>query len=109
MQRAIGSEGGHGQGAGHVVASDAQRIASGHHAQVIQRHTSSVLFDDVAKAPAHLGDLDDPIGQLARGGIQLGRVTVAVAGEPHKATRAALGQVVFVDHLGDRLALGLWG
>ena len=71
--------------------------------------TQHVVDAPVAKAPAHLGDLDDPIGQLARGGIQLGRVTVAVAGEPHKATRAALGQVVFVDHLGDRLALGLWG
>jgi hypothetical protein len=68
-----------------------------------------VVNAPVAEAPAHLGDLDNPAGQLARGGIWLGWMAVAVSGEPHKATCAAFGQVVFFDHPGDRLALDLWG
>jgi hypothetical protein len=63
----------------------------------------------VAEAPASMGDLDDSTGQLARGSVGLGRVPVAVSGEPHKTTRVALRQVVFVNHLADRLALDLWG
>ena len=63
----------------------------------------------VAEAPARMGDLDDPPGQLARGGIRLGWMAIAVTGEPHKTTRSALGQVVFFDHLANRLALDLWG
>ena len=48
-------------------------------------------------------------GQLARGGIKLGRVAIAVSGEPHKLAGVAFGQIVLLDHLADRLALDLWG
>jgi hypothetical protein len=36
-------------------------------------------------------------------------MAVTVAGEPHKAAGAALGQVMQFDHLADGAALGLWG
>jgi hypothetical protein len=56
-----------------------------------------------------MGDLDDASGQLARGSIGFERVAIAVSGELHKTTRSTLGQVVFVNHPGDRIALDLWG
>jgi hypothetical protein len=68
-----------------------------------------VVDAPVAEASASMGDLDDPIGQFARGGIGLGRVAIAVAGEPHETTRTALGQVMFVHHPANRLALDPWG
>jgi len=36
-------------------------------------------------------------------------MAVAVAGEPHKTARAALGQLMLIDQPADGRALGLWG
>jgi len=56
-----------------------------------------------------MGYLHDPAAQGLRGRIGLRRMSIAVAGKPHKTARAALGQVVLVDQPPDRLALDLWG
>ena len=93
----------HGQVRGAVEPVDALVV------DARELRAQQIVDAPIAEAPAHVRDLDDPAGQLARGGISLGRVAVAVAGEPHKTTRAALGQVVLADHPGDRLALDLWG
>ena len=63
----------------------------------------------VAKAPARLGNLDDLAREIFGHLVSLGWVAVTVAGEPHKAAGAALGQMVFHDHLADRFAFDLWG
>jgi len=82
------------------------------HALVVdarELRAQQIVDAPVAEAPSRMGDLDDPPGQLARGGIGLGPMAVAVAGEPHKPTRSALQQVMVLDHAADRLALDLWG
>lgn len=63
----------------------------------------------VAEATAHMVDLDDLGAQGLVHLCFLGRVAVAVAGEPHEAAGAALGQVELLHHGRDRRALGLWG
>jgi len=45
----------------------------------------------VAKAAAHMGDLHDPFMQFHSGLIDLWWMAIAVAEEPHKTARAALG------------------
>ena len=61
------------------------------------------------KAPAHLGDRDDLAAQVCGEWVNLRRVAVTLAGEPHKAAGAALGQMVLLHHSRDRRTLGLWG
>ncbi len=63
----------------------------------------------VAESATDLGDLDDLAGEVLGHRVGLRWMAVAVAGEPHKATGAAFGQVVFDHQFADRFALGLWG
>jgi len=71
--------------------------------------TQQVVDAPVAEAATHMGDLHDLLAQIQRGPIDLRRVAVAVAGEPHKTARAAFGQMVLADHPRYCLAPGLWG
>ena len=50
-----------------------------------------------------------PLTELLRRIVHLWWVAVAVAGEPHKTTSAALRQVMLAHQFADRFALGLWG
>jgi hypothetical protein len=69
-----------------------------------------VMDTPEAKAVAHVRDLRDLLVQFHGNLIDLRQMAIAVAGEPHKTARAALGQMVFApDHDPDRLAPGLWG
>ena len=63
----------------------------------------------IAKAPPDLGNVDDGRRECRRLLIWHGWMAVAVAGEPHKTTGAALGQIELLDDLPNRLALDLWG
>lgn len=56
-----------------------------------------------------MDDFDDLALEILGHLVGLGWVALAVAGEPHKAARSALGQVMQLDQLADGLALGLWG
>ena len=68
-----------------------------------------VMDAPIAEAPPYQGDFDDGGVQLLGLPVGNGRMAVAIAGEPHKATGAALGQIEALDHLPDGLALDLWG
>ena len=63
----------------------------------------------ILKASAGLGDLHDLGAEFQGCLIRLGRVAVAVTGEPHKTARPALRQMMLGNHLSDGLALDLWG
>jgi hypothetical protein len=63
----------------------------------------------IAKAPPDLGDIDDGGGERCRLLIRHRWMAVAVTGEPHKTTGAALGQIKPLDDLPNGLALDLWG
>jgi hypothetical protein len=56
-----------------------------------------------------MGNLDNLAAQIFGHLIGLGWMAITVAGEPHKAAGAALGQVMQLDHLADGATLGLWG
>ena len=60
------------------------------------------------KASTCVGDLHDLGAELQGCLISLGRVAITVAGEPHK-TSPALGQMMYSNHLSNRLALDLLG
>jgi hypothetical protein len=68
-----------------------------------------VVDAPVAEAPSHMRDLDDLAGELLHCCVHLRWVAVAVAGEPHKTTRATLGQMLLAEQPVDRPVLGLWG
>jgi len=82
----------------HLLVIDAREIGFEH-----------VVNAAVAKASPLMSELDDSIAELLRRLCHLRRMSIAVAGEPHKTARPALRQSVFIDHLANRLALGLWG
>ena len=82
------------------------------HALVVdagELRAQQVMDAPIAEATAHLRDLHDLA--LQRSGLRIGlrRMAVAVSGEPHEAACAALRQVMFLDHLADGPAFGLWG
>ena len=93
----------HGQVGDAVQAVDALVV------DARELRAQKIVDAPVTEAAPYMSHLDDPARQLTRRGVCLGRVAVAVAGEPHKTARSALGQMVFVDHHGDRLAPDLWG
>ena len=68
-----------------------------------------VVDTSVAKAPTGMGNFHDLAAQVFCHLIDLGRVAIAVTGEPHKPARAALRQIALLDHHGDSHALGLRG
>ncbi len=67
-----------------------------------------VVDAPVAESSADLGDLDDLACEILGHRVGLRCMAIAAAGEPHKATGAALGQMVLAHQLADRFALGLW-
>jgi len=71
--------------------------------------SQQVVDAPVAEAAPRMRDLDDLAAELLRRIVQLRRMAIDVAGEPHKTTRSALRQVMLAHHLADRLALDLWG
>ena len=71
--------------------------------------TQHIVDAPVAETPARMGGLDDLAREIFGHLVGLGWMAVTVAGEPHKATGVALGQVVLDHQLADRFALGLWG
>jgi hypothetical protein len=77
------------------------------HARVLR--AQQVMDAPIAEAPTRMRDLHDAGVQILGGLIALRRVSIAVAGEPHKPARTSLGQIALVVHHGDCCALGLRG
>jgi len=68
-----------------------------------------VVDAPIPESPPRLGDVDDGGGERSRLLIRHRRVPVTIAGEPHKPTGVAFGQIEPLDDLPDGLALDLWG
>jgi hypothetical protein len=71
--------------------------------------TQKIVDPPIAEAPPLVRNLDDLVAEPLRCFVSLWRMSVAVAGKPHKTARAALGKVMLAHHLPNCLALGLWG
>jgi hypothetical protein len=63
----------------------------------------------VTKPAPHVGNIQDALAQITGELIWLWWVAIAVSAEPHKTASVALGKLMVLDHLANRLAFDLWG